>query len=50
MKRERLEEEDKKELKKKKSLFYASKISNCHIPSNSNLKNSIFLVFKYEIP
>jgi hypothetical protein len=50
-KRERLEEEDKKEFKKKKnSLFCASKISNCHIPSNSNQKNSIFLVFKSEIP
>jgi hypothetical protein len=52
-KRERLEEEDKKEYKKKKKngiKFCASKISNYHIPSNSNLKNSIFLEFKSEIP
>jgi hypothetical protein len=41
--RERLVEE-------KKILLCSSKISNCHIPSNSNLKNSIFFVFKYEIP
>jgi hypothetical protein len=36
--------------KKKKSLFCASKIPNCHIPFNSNMKISIFLMFKSEIP
>jgi len=49
--RERLEEQNRKESEKKKnSLFCASKIPNCHIPSNSILKISIFLVFKSEIP
>jgi hypothetical protein len=51
MKRERdSKKKAKKGVKKKNSLFCASKISNSHIPSNSNLKNSIFLVFKSEIP
>jgi hypothetical protein len=40
----------RKKKKKKNSLFCASKISNCHIPSNSNLKKKKKKKKKFHIP
>jgi hypothetical protein len=36
--KKKTKKEKKKGVQKKISLFCASKISNCHIPSNSNMK------------
>jgi hypothetical protein len=47
-KKRKKKKQKKKKRKKKRSIFCASKIPNCHIPSN--LKISIFLVFKSKIP